>query len=220
MSDRYHLTSVFLSIQGEGSKAGEPTVFVRFAGCNLWDGNEHHRAEAKCRICDTNFKRNFSDTLDELVDRIRNAAGHIRSVTFTGGEPLLQLDQPLVDRLRALYFKINVETNGTVSPKFRRVASIHIVCSPKTLDNLILGYCHTLKLLWPWLPTPDGRTVNPETVGIKADAHFIQPIDVTHGKGEVSASRDCWVAAQELLSNPDLAGWRLSLQTHKLMGLE
>ncbi|KAB8125142.1 7-carboxy-7-deazaguanine synthase [Komagataeibacter medellinensis] len=208
----YTVKEIFPTLQGEGAHAGRTAVFCRFAGCNLWSGLERDRAQAVCRFCDTDFIGTDGPgggrftTADTLADAIathwpapdRKAA----FVVFTGGEPLLQLDDALVAAMHARGFEIAVETNGTLPAP----AGIDWICvSPKAGTPLVQTHGHELKLVYP---QPD---LLPEQVaGLDFRQFWLQPMD--------NAARDHNTRAtvDYCLHHPQ---WRLSLQTHKLIGI-
>ena len=207
----YAVKEMFLTLQGEGVHAGRRAVFIRFAGCNLWSGREEDRATAVCRFCDTDFVgidgaggARFADAA-ALVDA---ALGHWgvgtsdRFVVLTGGEPMLQVDNALVDALHAAGFRIAIETNGTLAVH----PGIDWVCvSPKAGSVVVQQSGDELKLVWPQ-PGTDIDAIQRWQFG-----HFLlQPLD--------SDARDANQAAAiaMVLARPQ---WRLSLQTHKLLGL-
>ncbi len=208
----YAVKEIFYTLQGEGANTGRPAVFCRFAGCNLWSGREEDRATAVCRFCDTDFVGTdgqgggrFADA-GALAAAIRRAwpagASERRFVVCTGGEPLLQLDGALVAALHDAGFAIAVETNGTLLPP----AGIDWICvSPKAEAPLALTRGDELKLVFPQ------QGAAPEQFEALAFAHFfLQPMD--------GPARDAHTAAAiaYCLAHPR---WRLSLQTHKLLGI-
>jgi 7-carboxy-7-deazaguanine synthase (Cx14CxxC type) len=209
----YLVKEVFLTLQGEGSWAGSPAVFCRFTGCNLWTGREEHRASAVCQFCDTDFVGTDGPgggrfaTADDLADAIEatwtgdDADAH-RLVVCTGGEPLLQLDQALVDALHARGFRIAIETNGTIEPP----EGIDWICmSPKAGADLVLTKGDELKLVYPQ------PTLLPEAVEhLDFDHLFLQPMDGPDRAANTEA------AITYCLAHPR---WRLSVQTHKYLGI-
>lgn len=206
----YAVKEIFLTLQGEGMQAGRRAVFLRFAGCNLWTGREQDRATAQCNFCDTDFVgmdgenggRYEAEALAARVDALWGA-GERRLVVVTGGEPLLQLDAPLLDALHARGFEIAVETNGTLPAP----AGIDWICvSPKGKAEVVQRTGNELKLVWP---QPD---VDPDEIATWAFDHFlIQPMDCA----DAAAARDAAIAF--VMDHPR---WKLSLQTHKLLGLQ
>jgi 7-carboxy-7-deazaguanine synthase len=208
----YTVKEIFYTLQGEGANTGRPAVFCRFAGCNLWSGRAADRAGAACRFCDTEFvgidgpgggKFGTAEGLAAAVRRAWPAAASARRfVVCTGGEPLLQLDGALVDALHAEGFAIAVETNGTCAPP----DGLDWICvSPKAGASLTLIHGDELKLVFP----QDG--IDPAGFEGLAFAHFfLQPMD---GK---ERERNTAAAVRFCLAHPR---WRLSLQTHKLLGI-
>ena len=207
----YSVKEIFYTLQGEGANAGTPAVFLRFAGCNLWSGREEHRATAVCRFCDTEFvgtdgagggKFETAERLTEAVAQQWPGNGTHRFVVCTGGEPLLQLDAPLVAALHARDFRVAIETNGTLVPP----AGIDWICvSPKAEAPLALRHGDELKLIHPQ------AGAEPERYEALQFAHFfLQPMD---GPQLVENTR---LAVEYCKRHPR---WRLSLQTHKLIGI-
>jgi 7-carboxy-7-deazaguanine synthase (Cx14CxxC type) len=207
----YTVKELFLTLQGEGAQTGLRAVFCRFAGCNLWTGREADRAKAICQFCDTDFVGTdgvgggkFADP-QALADAVLAAWGPSevnRLVVCTGGEPLLQLDTPLIDALHARGFRIAVESNGTVpAPE-----GIDWLCiSPKAGAETVQRTGNELKLVFPQ------PALMPDAVeGWDFQQHFVQPMDGPAQAENVQA------AIRWCLENPK---WRLSLQTHKLTGL-
>jgi 7-carboxy-7-deazaguanine synthase len=209
----YAVKEIFYTLQGEGANAGRPAVFCRFAGCNLWSGLERDRPSAVCRFCDTDFVGTdgtgggkFKSAAD-LVHAVRShwpaEHAHVRPfVECTGGEPALQLDEALVDAFHAEGFSIAVETNGTLELP----ASIDwITVSPKAGAPLRLRRGHELKVVWPQA----GLDLD-ELAGLEFQVRFLQPLD------DVNAARNTRECVEACLTRPT---WRLSLQTHKLLGI-
>lgn len=207
----YAVKEIFLTLQGEGAQAGRAAVFCRFTGCNLWSGRESDRASAACRFCDTNFVGTDGTyggryaTAVDLCDRIEElwgaGRGH-RLVVLTGGEPLLQVDFPLIDELHRRLFTVAVETNGTVAPP----PGLDWVCvSPKSSAALKIRTGDELKLVFPQSEAP------PESfAALPFDRFLLQPMD-----GPELAANTA-LAVEYCLANPQ---WRLSLQTHKYLGI-
>jgi 7-carboxy-7-deazaguanine synthase (Cx14CxxC type) len=208
----YAVKEIFYTLQGEGANTGRPAVFCRFAGCNLWTGREADREAAVCRFCDTDFVGTdgpgggkFSDA-DSLARAVAAAwpprgAGR-RFVVCTGGEPLLQLDPALLDAFHAEDFEVAVETNGTVEPP----PGIDWLCvSPKAEAPLVVRGGDELKLVYPQVGADPSRFE-----GLEFGQFFLQPMDgPTREANTAAALRYC-------LDHPR---WRLSLQTHKLLGI-
>ena len=206
----YAVKEIFYTLQGEGANAGRAAVFCRFAGCNLWSGREQDRAAADCQFCDTDFVGTDGEgggkfaTADELADACAKVAGDAGAtfIVLTGGEPMLQVDAALIDALHARGFTIAIETNGTL-PVPRAIDWICV--SPKAGTDLRQRSGDELKLVYP---QPD---LNPETVAGLAFSHrYLQPMDGPDAK----ANTDRAIAYCK--AHP---GWRLSVQTHKLLGI-
>mgnify|MGYP003153207034 FL=1 len=172
----YSVNNIFgPTIQGEGDLQGTPCVFLRFSGCNLWSGLEKDRHMAVCKICDTNFAKGVEMSANEIVGTFKTYIGEAEWIVISGGEPLLQLDDELLDLLHADDWLINVETNGTFNITNRDVE--HISFSPKTSRNQIkLERCDSLKILWP-----DYEHLIKEYADYPARHKFLQPTD--HGDG-------------------------------------
>jgi 7-carboxy-7-deazaguanine synthase (Cx14CxxC type) len=205
----YAVKEMFLTLQGEGMQAGRRAVFLRLAGCNLWSGREQDRVSARCTFCDTDFV----GTDGENGGRYEAAALAARAwdlwvsgdrplVVITGGEPMLQLDQALVAALHAQGFEVAVETNGTLPA----LAELNWICvSPKAGTEVVQRSGDELKLVWPQ------AGINPaELLGWDFKHFLIQPLDCADAAGARA------VAIDYVMANPR---WRLSLQTHKLLGL-
>ena len=214
----YSVKELFLTIQGEGAQTGRAAVFCRFSGCNLWTGREEDRSSAICQFCDTDFVGTDGDgggkfeVAAQLALRINDTWGdgdpNHKYVVFTGGEPLLQLDKALIDELHQLGFKIAIETNGTL----RAPAGIDWICvSPKYGSDLIQVQGDELKLVIPQfghegkLPQLLARF---EKMSFKH--HFLQPLD---GPNKAANTE---LAIKICQSRPL---WRLSTQTHKILGI-
>jgi 7-carboxy-7-deazaguanine synthase len=206
----YRVKELFYTLQGEGANTGRPAVFCRFSGCNLWSGREEDRSTAQCKFCDTDFRGGeLFESAEDLGRKISSLwGGNVVNtyesplVVFTGGEPLLQLDSTLCDVMHHWCFEVAVETNGTIGLPY----GIDWVCvSPKAGTKLIVTRGDELKLVYP----QDG--IDPEELTTKKFKHFyLQPMD------GVNAEQNTKNAAAYCLSNPQ---WKLSLQTHKLLGL-
>ena len=206
----YAVKEIFLTLQGEGMQAGRRAVFLRFAGCNLWTGREQDRAAAACTFCDTDFVGMDGENGGRFADAEQLAAkvdeiwgeGDRRLVVITGGEPMLQLDEALVDALHERGFEVAVETNGTLPA----TGGVDWICvSPKAGNALVQRSGNELKLVWPQ------EGVDPsELLALDFEHFLIQPMDC--------ADRDQALAAAiaYVMANPR---WQLSLQTHKLLGL-
>lgn len=210
----YLVKEIFYTLQGEGAQVGRPAVFCRFAGCNLWTGREEHRSIAVCQFCDTDFVGTngpgggrFANAEDLAAAVAKTWAGeeHARSrpyVVCTGGEPLLQVDEPLVSALHSEGFEVAVETNGTQAAPL----GLDWVClSPKAGASPVLSTGDELKLVFPQIGAP------PEGFEHLAFSHFfLQPMD---GPQRDENAR---LAIEYCLRHPQ---WRLSLQTHKFLGI-
>ncbi|MDR5858541.1 7-carboxy-7-deazaguanine synthase [Halomonas eurihalina] len=213
----YSVKEAFYSLQGEGGQAGRASVFCRFAGCNLWSGREADRVSAACRFCDTDFRGTdgqnggrFADaeTLAEHLVALWQGAsdGSRPQVIFTGGEPLLQLDEALIEAMHDRAFDVAVETNGTLAAP----AGIDWLCvSPKGDVPLVQTRGDELKLVHPQPEAPPERFT-----GLDFRHFFLQPMD-TSPLGETRDTMATTVAY--CLANPR---WRLSLQTHKIAGID
>jgi 7-carboxy-7-deazaguanine synthase len=210
----YAVKEIFFTLQGEGANTGRPAVFCRFAGCNLWTGREADRADATCQFCDTDFvgtdgpgggKFPSADALARAVAEKwpANVSARARKlVVCTGGEPLLQMDAAVVSALHAKDFEIAIETNGTQLPP----DDIDWICvSPKVGAPLVLTSGNELKLVYP---QPGGE---PERFAdLDFEQFFLQPMDGP------DRERNTELALSYCLSHPQ---WRLSIQTHKLLGI-
>lgn len=211
----YSVKELYYTLQGEGAQTGRPAVFLRFSGCNLWSGREADRGRAVCRFCDTEFVGTDGPgggkfpTPAELANAVREhwhgdpAAGK-PYVVCTGGEPLLQLDGPAIDALHAAGFEIGVETNGTlVAP-----SGIDWLCvSPKANAPLLQTAGDELKLVFPQIE----EAARPERFcDLDFTHYFLQPLD------SANLAEHTQAAIRYCLENPQ---WKLSLQTHKIIGI-
>jgi 7-carboxy-7-deazaguanine synthase len=208
----YSVKEIYYTLQGEGAHTGRAAVFLRFAGCNLWSGLERDRAEATCRFCDTDFvgtdgpgggKFADADALAEAVaaEWPKDGAGK-RYIVCTGGEPLLQLDEAAIAALHARRFEIGIETNGTLLPP----PGIDWICvSPKADAEQKLTRGDELKLIYPQDGAPPERYAGQDFKNF-----FLQPMDNENRAANTGA------ATRYCLEHPQ---WRLSLQTHKLIGI-
>jgi 7-carboxy-7-deazaguanine synthase (Cx14CxxC type) len=209
----YAIKEIFYTLQGEGAQSGRAAVFCRFAGCNLWSGREADRAAAICKFCDTDFADTHGPgggkfaSAGKLAEAVAvawpdAASSGRRFVVCTGGEPLLQLDAPLIAALHARGFEIAVETNGTVAAP----DGLDWICvSPKAGAPLQQRTGHELKLVYPQ------AGAEPEQfAGLAFRHYFVQPMD---GPARAENTR---LAVDYCLAHPQ---WRVSLQTHKLMGI-
>jgi 7-carboxy-7-deazaguanine synthase (Cx14CxxC type) len=207
----YSVKEIFLTLQGEGGQAGRAAVFCRFAGCNLWSGRESDRAGAQCRFCDTDFvgtdgesggKFAEAEALAARIAQIWGAQAENRFVVFTGGEPLLQLDDALLAAVKAQKFFVAVESNGTLLPP----AGIDWLCvSPKAGAPLRATSGQELKLVYP-----QPGTAPEDFEALAFDHFFLQPMDGPQRRENTRRAVACCLARPR---------WRLSLQSHKLIGI-
>jgi len=208
----YAVKEIFYTLQGEGAQTGRPSVFCRFAGCNLWSGREADRAAATCDFCDTDFVgtdgpgggkfAGAAALADAVAAQWPAAASGGRFVVCTGGEPLLQLDAAAIEALHARGFRVAVETNGTVAAP----AGLDWICvSPKADAALELTRGDELKLVFPQAKAPPERFES-----LAFDHFFLQPMDGAKREDNTRA------AVAYCLAHPR---WRLSLQAHKLIGI-
>lgn len=206
----YSIKEIFYTLQGEGAHAGRPAVFCRFAGCNLWTGRESDRETAVCRFCDTDFvgtdgvrggKFHDGAALATEIDRLWPASHpNHKYVVFTGGEPLLQLDEALIAAMHAAGFTIAIETNGTLPVP----AGVDWICvSPKMGAQLVVGKGNELKVV---IPQTGQDLASYEQLDF--EHFFVQPMD-----GPL-AEFNTRLAIETCKRNPR---WKLSLQTHKLL---
>ena len=211
----YTAREIYYTLQGEGAHTGRPAVFLRFAGCNLWSGREAHRAEAVCRFCDTEFVGTGGpgggkfETAGELADAVSatwpEEAGGVPYVVCTGGEPLLQLDAAAIDALHAAGFEVGVESNGTIEAP----DGIDWLCvSPKGAAELVQRSGDELKLVYPQVE-PEAQPSCFEELPFRH--FFLQPLDDPRREANMRG------AVEYCLAHPR---WRLSLQTHKLIGID
>lgn len=207
----YAVKEIFLTLQGEGAHAGRTAVFCRFSGCNLWTGREQDRADAVCKFCDTDFVgmdgtlggryANADDLAAIIAVQWEGPPAH-RYTVLTGGEPLLQVDTALIDALHARGFTIAIETNGTIEPP----PGLDWVCvSPKAGSELVIRKGHELKLVYPQAEnTPE------DFAGLEFERFSLQPMDGP----DIAQSTQAAIAY--CLRHPQ---WRLSVQTHKTLGI-
>ena len=212
----YSVKEIYFTLQGEGAQTGRPAVFLRFSGCNLWSGREQHRATSVCRFCDTEFVGTDGpggakfESAAALADAVREAWPATSPdvspfVVCTGGEPLLQLDRAAIDALHDAGFEIGVETNGTLAAP----RGIDWLCvSPKGTATVVQTTGDELKLVYPQVE----REAQPDEFSTMQFKVFsLQPLDNDERVSNTeSAVRYC-------LENPQ---WRLSLQTHKILGID
>lgn len=205
----YQIKEIFYTLQGEGANAGTPAVFCRFAGCNLWSGREADRAAAQCQFCDTDFvgtdgsgggKFATADDVARACRAVITAAHGPCFIVLTGGEPMLQVDEALVDALHARGFNIAIETNGTIPVP----DTIDWVCvSPKAGTDIKQTHGDELKVVYPQSGLdPRGFA------GLEFEHRFVQPMDGPN----MAANTEAAIAF--CLANPP---WRLSVQTHKVL---
>ena len=207
---KYRIKEIFFTQQGEGKNTGKDFIFVRFSGCNLWSGQEKHRASAICKFCDTDFYG--TDGINggkyqakELIEKIKSlwisADSQIR-VVLTGGEPLLQVDEGLISALKKENIYIAVETNGTLEAP----DGIDWICmSPKANTEIKLRKGSEVKVVYPQ------KNLNPDNFNVLDFKNFyIQPMDSKNYEDNVSQS------VKYCMQNPN---WKLSLQTHKILGI-
>jgi len=207
----YAVKEAFLTLQGEGVQAGSRAVFLRFAGCNLWSGREQDRATAQCNFCDTDFVGTDGPGGGKFAEP-ENLAAHVealwgegkdrRLVVITGGEPMLQLDEALIEALHQRRFRVAVESNGTLPA----TPGIDWLCiSPKSGTDVVQRSGNELKLVWPQ-PGIDPAALE----GWNFEHFLIQPMD----RADLKGSYDAAIALA--MERPR---WRLSLQAHKVVGL-
>ena len=211
----YTVKELFPTLQGEGARSGRRAVFCRFSGCNLWSGLEKDRASANCNFCDTDFvgtdgfgggKFRSPDVLAETIERVwqeKVNGGASPYVVFTGGEPALQIDSRLLCDLKTKGFECAIETNGTLELP----AEIDwITVSPKSRKNLRVTAGNELKLVFPQV-----GLLPEEFINLDFDNFFLQPMDSLNYEENLQST------VQYCLVNPK---WRLSLQTHKIIGID
>ena len=207
----YAVKECFLTLQGEGAQAGSRAVFLRFAGCNLWSGREQDRAGAQCNFCDTDFvgtdgqgggKFRSADELAACVAELWGEGEEYRLVVITGGEPMLQLDELLIEALHARGFRVAVETNGTLPA----APGLDWICvSPKAGTDVVQRRGDELKLVWPQ------PGIDPSELEQWEFEHFlVQPMDCAEADTALEA------AIRLAMDRPR---WRLTLQAHKVVGL-
>jgi 7-carboxy-7-deazaguanine synthase len=209
----YSVKEIFYTLQGEGANTGRPAVFCRFSGCNLWSGREIHRARAICQFCDTDFvgtngvnggKYVRAGDLASVIERTWSPRNRMnRFVVFTGGEPLLQLDETLIQEVKSRGFEVAVETNGTIPAPIE----IDWLCvSPKANAELVVTAGDELKLVYPQ------EGMDPlQYEDFEFKQYYLQPLDDQNG-----ATKNLNAAVEYCLQNPR---WRLSLQTHKILSI-
>ena len=212
----YSVREIYFTLQGEGAQTGRPAVFLRFAGCNLWSGREQHRADAICRFCDTEFvgtdgpgggKFDTAEALSAAVAEAWPEGGAVahKYVVCTGGEPLLQLDTASIDALHGAGFEVGVETNGTVEAP----AGIDWLCvSPKGRATVEQRHGDELKLVYPQVEDEAQPALFEE---LSFEHFYLQPLYDDNIDANTQA------AIEYCLAHPQ---WRLSLQTHKIIGID
>lgn len=212
----YSVREIYYTLQGEGAQTGRPAVFLRFAGCNLWSGREQHRQEAVCRFCDTDFVGTDGPGGGKFESAAELAAAAAAAwpggaddsrpyVVCTGGEPLLQLDAAAVEALHGAGFEIGVESNGTIEAP----DSIDWLCvSPKGSAGVVQISGDELKLVYP---QPEADAQPDRFTDLQFRYFFLQPLDDDHREANTRA------ALEYCLQHPQ---WRLSLQTHKILGID
>lgn len=205
----YSVKEIYYTLQGEGAHAGRPSVFLRFSGCNLWNGLEKDRSNAICQFCDTDFwgtdgPNGGKFTAPELAKKVASlwpeSADHDRYVVCTGGEPMLQLDEQLINELHSYHFEVACETNGTLPvPK-----NLDWICmSPKANTELVIESGNEIKIIFPQ------KSIDPKDFEIMDFDHFfLQPMDNQYQEKNIAATIDY------CKKNPK---WKLSLQIHKLL---
>lgn len=207
----YKIKEIYYTLQGEGAQAGRPAVFCRFTGCNLWSGREEDRAKAICQFCDTDFwgtdgenggRYTASQLAEQVIALWPNRALGRPLVVCTGGEPLLQLDEPLIEAFHAVGLELAIETNGTLPVP----PGVDWICmSPKAGTEIVVTAGQELKLVFP---QPGAEPERFEQLDFQQ--FFLQPMDGPHRE------RNTQLALQYCLQHPH---WRLSLQTHKLLNI-
>ena len=216
----YSVKELFATLQGEGAQAGRAAIFCRFAGCNLWSGREEDRSTAICQFCDTDFVGTDGvgggkfDSADHLANAIEAAwletmgTDRYRYVVMTGGEPLLQLDAPLIEALHHRYFEIAIETNGAI----KIPNGIDWVClSPKANAELVVKQADEIKLVVPQTEHQPIEITLHRFEGMDFRHRYLQPMDGPQ-------LRENTAYAVELCQKHPL--WRLSVQTHKMIGIQ
>ena len=220
----YRVKEMFYSLQGEGARAGRAAVFCRFSKCNLWNGREDSRAQAICNFCDTDIlgidgqNGGKFDTAESLATAIHKIWPSIHLsentkpyVIFTGGEPLLQLDEPVIKHMHQLGFEVAIESNGTLPlPK-----GVDWVClSPKSDAKVVFDYCNELKLVYPQEKALPERFEN-----FKSTHFFLSPMasPLIRCGDDPQKKNNTQLALNYCLNHPQ---WRLTLQLHKLLGID
>lgn len=217
----YRVKEAFYTLQGEGAQSGRAAVFCRFSKCNLWTGREKDRDNAVCTFCDTDFVGTDGQNGGQF-DTPEALAAHIRSlwpdapgrpyVVCTGGEPLLQLDEPLIAAFHSVGFEVGVETNGTLPAP----AGIDWLCvSPKADAPVVIEACDELKLVYPQL-----RALPERFLAIRASHYFLSPMaspSISGDRADPVKRSNTRKATDYCLAHPQ---WRLTLQMHKIIGID
>ena len=206
----YSIKEIYKTIQGEGAQSGQSAVFVRFSGCNLWSGKEKHRDDAICKFCDTDFVgtdgvNGGKYSIETLITKIKELwdSEEEAYVVFTGGEPMLQLDQKLISACKEVNFITAIETNGTIKIDF----DIDWICvSPKAGSELLVNKGNELKVVYP---QDEFDLKSFETLSF--DHFFLQPMD---SEDKINNTEN---AIKFCLKNPK---WKLSIQQHKILGID
>lgn len=226
--DNYKIKEIFYTLQGEGAHAGRPAVFCRFSKCNLWNGREEDRANSICNFCDTDFigtdgQNGGVYSAEQLAAKVASLWPSVESgrpyVVCTGGEPLLQLDTPLIEAFHKTGFEVGVETNGTLPAP----AGIDWLCvSPKGVAEVVITRCHELKLVYP-----QSDALPEKYTHIQAEHYYLQPMadyrpqliikDHNQAAKEGLSISNTKRTVEYCLANPK---WSLSLQTHKYLGID
>ncbi|MFY0665698.1 MAG: 7-carboxy-7-deazaguanine synthase [Natronospirillum sp.] len=214
----YSVKEAFYSLQGEGAHTGRPAIFCRFAGCNLWNGREADRATAICNFCDTDFvgidgqnggKFKTAELLVQHLAALWPSDQAHRYVIFTGGEPLLQLDTSLINAMHSASFEVGVETNGTIPAP----AGLDWLCvSPKGTAEVVISQCDELKLVFPQADAPPERFAH-----VQASHYYLSPMNPPHAELIAPQSANVRATIDYCLAHPQ---WRLTLQTHKILGVD
>lgn len=206
---KYRVKAIFgPTLQGEGSHTGTPVKFLRLAGCNRWSGLPEDKPSAVCHFCDTDFRGGQVMGAKPILQAL-DALGDVKTVVLSGGEPTLQIDEELLSTLKQGGYRLHLETNGSRALGDLAHFFDHVTCSPKQArSETRLERADDLKLLWP----PIDKAITPETFqGFERKTSFLQPLWSPSDRVSVD------LAIQKLYALP---GWRLSLQTHKLLGVE
>lgn len=209
MRETYLIKKIFgPTIQGEGSRAGTPVKFLRFAGCNKWSGKPETKAKSVCWYCDTDFDGGEKLTVEQIIDQL-NALGPLKRVVLSGGEPTLQLTKDLLEALVSEGYELHLETNGSKALRELAQYFTHITMSPKQgPGETKLEWAHDIKILYPWI----GPEVSAEGFNqFSSDHKFIQALWTDGYRDNLNSAID-W-----LMTHPN---YRLSIQTHKIIEVE